>query len=83
MPSIELGTELVREDKLMRCVRITQQVSLFQNAQGETETLDEHLLEWKGADGSLDFEALTSNRNPYTGPIGTIKAPEPIVWRKD
>lgn len=83
MPVVELGTEIEREGKLMRCVRITHQTSLFQTEGGQSEVLEEDLIEWKAANGELDFEVLTSTRNTYAGPSGTIKAPEPISWRKE
>ena len=80
----ELGMEVTKHEKIWRIIRITRQHSLVEPAEGGVaEIITEHLLELKGADGSIDFEVLSSERTPYTGPASTIKAPEPLNWRRD
>lgn len=78
-----LGEEIEREGKKWRVVRITKQTSLFEDLKGQTEVVDEHLLQLKSSEGEIDFEVLSSERLSYDGPYSQIKAPEPIVWRKD
>jgi len=81
--SAELGNEIERMGVRWRVVRISKQDSLFEDSEGNLEVVSEHLLELKNKEGQIDFEVLSSERTPYTGITSTIKAPEPIVWRRD
>jgi hypothetical protein len=79
----QLGGELTKEGMLWRIIRITHQTSLFQIADGVLETVEEKLLELKSVTGAVDFLVLTTERTSFEGPGSIIKAPEPIIWRKD
>ena len=83
MLSAELGQELERLGSRWRVVRIVKQDCLFEDEEGKLEVVTEHMLELKNQEGHIDFEVLTSERTPYSGVTSTIKAPEPIVWRKE
>lgn len=80
--TVELGQELTRNGAQFRVVRITQQDSLFES-EDLVEVISEHLLELKSQEGKISFEVLSSERKPYQGPQSSIKAPDPIQWRKD
>lgn len=80
----ELGETFTREDnKQWRIVRITKQTSLFEDLRGVQSVVEEHLLELKSSEGQVDFEVLSSTQLPYEGLPSTVKAPEPIIWRKE
>lgn len=82
MLSASLGDEFERGGVRWRVVRIVRQDALFES-DGVLEIISEHLLELKAETGSIDFEVLSSSREPYLGQTGSIKAPERIEWRRD
>lgn len=80
---VSLGSEVEKSGVKYRVIRIVRQTALFEDTSGELSVVEEHYLELKAEDGTLDFDILSSERTNYLGPTSTIKAPETIVWRKD
>lgn len=79
----ELGSEVTKGDSVWRIIRITRQHCLMETEEGPAEVVEEHLLELKNELGEISFEVLSSERTPYIGPASSIKAPDPLNWRKE
>lgn len=85
MSSYNLGQEFEHEGHLVKVIRIVHHEALMEDKNKQMSVITEDYLELKLENGTIDFLVLTSERKPFAPTEGqaVIKAPEPIVWRKD
>lgn len=82
MSEYQLGSEIVHKDKTWRIIRVlANDQSLFEDESGLFIILESY-VQLKDADGVIDFIVMNSEKLPYTGPTSSIKALEPLQWRK-
>lgn len=82
MSEYQIGSEVVHKEKTWRIIRVlANDQSLFEDESGLFIILESY-IQLKDADGIIDFIVMNSEKLPYTGPTSSIKALDPIQWRR-
>jgi len=78
----QIGSEIQYKDRSWRIIRVlSNDQSLFEDESGLFIILESY-VQLKDELGQIDFIVMNSEKLPYTGPTSTIKALEPLQWRK-
>lgn len=79
---LQLGDEIEHKGGMWRVVRIIiSDHSLFEDHAG-TYVISESYIQVKSPDGEIDFVTMSTEKLEYTGEPSTIKAIDPLLWRK-
>lgn len=82
MSEYQIGSEIQYKDRSWRIIRVlSNDQSLFEDESGLFIILESY-VQLKDELGQIDFIVMNSEKLPYTGPTSTIKALEPLQWRK-
>jgi len=78
----QLGSEIVHKEKTWRIIRVlSNDQSLFEDESGLFIILESY-VQLKDELGQIEFIVMNSEKLPYSGPTSTIKALEPLQWRR-
>ncbi len=79
---IQLGDEIDHKGGKWRVIRfIVSDHTLFEDGEGPY-IITESYLQLKFPDGVIDFLTLSSEKTLYAGFASSIKAVDPLLWRK-